>query len=220
MDTQIQVNGQPVSAVLAVPESGSGPGVLVLHAWWGLNTYFRDLCEQLAAQGYLVLAPDLYTGRVAATIEQAEEYLNATDPQQIGDTVMAARDFLLAHPACESKTLGVIGFSMGAAWSLVAAAREPQKIGAVVLFYGAYEVEFDKVSAPVLGHFSPEDEWEPYDQIQALEGTMRQAGINVNFHSYPGQKHWFAETNRPEYDPESARLAWQRTFEFLREHVK
>jgi len=215
----ISVNDHPVHAYLALPPEGSGPGILVLHAWWGLKPFFRQLCDRLAEQGFVALAPDLRDGQIAETIDQAQALLTASDAQAVGDTVIAARDFLRAHASVRGEKIGVIGFSMGAGWAMIAAGHQPDQVGATVLFYGAEEVDFGKLTSKVQGHFSPDDEWEPFDQIQALELEMKAAGVDVMFYSYPGTKHWFVEDDRPEYDPIAARLAWERAFEFLRENL-
>jgi carboxymethylenebutenolidase len=218
MEIQLQVNGKPVKAVLALPAGGKGPGLLVLHAWWGLNSFFKRLCERLAEQGYVVLAPDLNEGQIAQSVEAATELMERRDNQIMHATVMAAKDFLLAHPACTSPKLGVIGFSMGAAWALVVASEASEQVATIVLFYGTYLFDFSKIHSKVLGHFSDVDEWEPIEGIQALEKAMQTAGLDVSIHFYPGRRHWFMEDDRPEYDPEAANLAWERTIDFLKDN--
>jgi carboxymethylenebutenolidase len=215
----IDVNGRAVNGHLALPPDGSGPGLLVLHAWWGLNPFFQQLCDRLAEQGFVVLAPDMHEGQVATTRDEAQALVNASDEQRVGDIAMAGRDFLRAHAAVRGERIGVIGFSFGAAWAMVVAAKDPDQVGATVLFYGTYPIDFSAVTSKVLGHFSPEDEWEPYDQIQAWERDLKASGVDVTFHFYPGTKHWFVEEDRPEYDAAAARLAWERTFAFLRENL-
>jgi carboxymethylenebutenolidase len=215
----LNVNDHPVHAYLALPPDGSGPGILVLHAWWGLNAFFQQLCDRLAEQGFVVVAPDLHDGQVAKTREEAQALVNASDEQRVGDIAMAARDFLRAQAAVRGDRIGVIGFSFGAAWAMVVAAQAPDQVGATVLFYGTYPIDFSAVTSKVLGHFSPEDEWEPYDQIQAWERDLKASGVDVTFHFYPGTKHWFVEEDRPEYDAAAARLAWERTYASLRENL-
>ncbi|PKN95162.1 MAG: dienelactone hydrolase family protein [Chloroflexi bacterium HGW-Chloroflexi-6] len=219
MDIQIQVNDQPVSAFLALPASGTGPGLLVLHAWWGLKPFIKQLCERLAGQGFVALAPDLYNGPTANTIDEAKALTESADWQRVGDTVMAAKDYLLAHPANTTQKIGVMGFSMGAYWTLVAATRAPQQVAAAVVFYGIGEGDWGKMQAKFLGHFSDVDEWEPLEGIQAMEKDMRAAGADATFDFYPGLAHWFFESDRPEYDPAAAELAWQRTVSFLRDNL-
>jgi carboxymethylenebutenolidase len=216
-EIQLDVNDRKVDAYLASPENG-GPGVLVLHAWWGLKPFFKELCDRLAEQGYVVLAPDLFAGRIAKTIDEAKELAQNSDSQVVGDTVMAAKDHLLG---LTQNKIGVLGFSFGAAWALVAAAYDPGKIAGTVLFYGAYpDMDFNKVKSKVLGHFCEVDEWEPIEGVREMEANMKAADVDVTLHFYPKVGHWFMESDRPEYDPASARLAWDRTFEFFNSSLR
>ena len=215
-DLTLNVSGQSVKAYLAAPENG-GPGVLVLHAWWGLNPFFKSLCDRLAKQGFTALAPDLFQGQIAETIEAAEALVKNSNDQVVGDAVMAAKDHLLAHG---KDKISVLGFSFGAAWSLIAAAQDPGAIAATVLFYGVYEVDFSKVKSKVLGHFGERDEMEPLEGAKEMETAMRAAGLDVTLYTYPGASHWFIEADRPEYDPTAANLAWERTFEFLNKTLR
>ena len=215
-EIKLDVDGQPVNAYLAAPENG-GPGVLVLHAWWGLKPFFKQICDRLAEQGFVALAPDMRNGQIAETIESAKELMEKSDNQAIGDIVMTAKNYLLAHSVGEK--IGVVGFSMGAAWSLVVAGYDPDKIAATVLFYGIGETEFSKVKSKVLGHFSDNDEWEPMDGVRWLEQSLKDASVDSTFHVYPGVAHWFVEEDRPEYDSKVAQLAWERTFEFLKSNL-
>ena len=212
-EIKLDVNGQPVNAYLAAPKDG-GPGVLVLHAWWGLKPFFKELCDRLAEEGFTALAPDLRNGQIAETIEAAKELMQKSDGLFVGDIVMAAKDHLLTYS--KSGKIGVIGFSMGAAWSLVVAMEDPDKVAATVLFYGADGVDFTKVKSKILGHYSDNDEWEPMDGVRAMEQSMKDAGVDATLHIYPKVGHWFVESDRPEYDSAAASLAWDRTFEFLR----
>ena len=215
-EIKLDVNGQPVNAYLATPENG-GPGVLVLHAWWGLKPFFKQVCDRLAEQGFVALAPDMRNGQIAETIEAAKELMEKSDNQLIGDVVMAAKDYLLAHS--EGEKIGVVGFSMGAAWALVVAGYDPDKIAATVLFYGIGEADFGKVKSKVQGHFSDNDEWEPMEGVRWLEQSLQDANVDKTFYIYPAVAHWFVEDDRPEYDSAAAQLAWDRTFEFLKKNL-
>ena len=214
-EIELDVNGKPVNAYLAAPTAG-GPGVLVLHAWWGLKPFFKQLCDRLAEQGFVALAPDLREGQIAETIEAAKELMQKSDGEFVGDIVMAAKDHLLT---LTKNKIGVMGFSMGAAWSLVVAAHDPDNIAATVLFYGAEGVDFGKVKSKILGHFSESDEWEPIDGVRALEADMKAAQVDATLHFYPNVDHWFVESDRPEYDASAASLAWERTFDFLKKNL-
>jgi carboxymethylenebutenolidase len=136
-----------------------------------------------------------------------------SDNQVVGETVMAAKDYLLS---LTKNKIGVLGFSFGAAWALIATTYDPDKIVATVLFYGAYSVDFIKTKSKVLGHFCEVDEWEPIEGVREMEANMKAANVNVTLHFYPKVSHWFFESDRPEYDPASAQLAWDRTIEFLK----
>ena len=214
-DIQLTFNSKTAAAYVAEPEQG-GPGVLLLHAWWGLKPFFKQTCDRLAGQGFVVLAPDLRQGRIATTVKAAEELMEHSDRQLTGEIVVAARDHLIQMPERRGERIGVIGFSMGGGWALMLAANAPEQVGATVLFYGSGDEDFSKVRGGVLGHFSDVDEWEPYADIQLLEKKMRAAGVDVTFHTYPGRAHWFVEEDRPEYDAEAAGQAWDRTFKFLK----
>jgi carboxymethylenebutenolidase len=211
-EIKIDVNGKKVNAYLAAPEKG-GLGVLVLHAWWGLNSFFKQLCDRLAEQGYTAFAPDLLNGELAETVDAAKEMMERRDEQLVGDVAMAAKDHLAS---LTKNKIGVMGFSMGAAWALVIASDDPDTIAATVLFYGNYVFDFSNIKSKILGHFAEVDEWEPLEGVKELEQGMREAGVEAAIHIYPGVAHWFVEEDRPEYDSSAAALAWERTFEFLR----
>lgn len=213
-EIQLDVNGKKVSAYLAAPEK-SGPGVLVLHAWWGLKPFFKEVCDRLAEQGFTALAPDYYRGRIAATIDEAKAMLEQRDDELMGDTIKAAHDHLAA---LTKQPLGAIGFSMGASWALLVAANESD-VAATVMFYGAGEAKYSQVKAKILGHFSDVDEWESLEWVRKMEADMKSAGVDVTLHIYPGVAHWFVESDRPEYDSAAAQLAWDRTFEFLKQNL-
>jgi len=214
----LKVGGKNAMAYLAEPENG-GPGILVLHAWWGLKPFFKQVCDQLAEHGYIALAPDLYQGNIAHTIDEAKTF-HAEFEQRgfelMSDTVKAAKNTLSG--LCTGKPIGVMGFSMGAAWSVIVAAKEPD-VSTVILFYGAYAPDLSQMKAKVLGHYAEVDEWEPLDGAKAMEKDMQAAGVDVTLHIYPGVHHWFMEDDRPEYDPTAASLAWGRTFDFLKKNL-
>ncbi|MBK7449762.1 MAG: dienelactone hydrolase family protein [Anaerolineales bacterium] len=209
-EIELTVNDKKVKAYLA---DGSGPGILLLHAWWGLKPFFKQVCDRIAEQGFTVLAPDLRDGQIAKTIDEAKALMEKSDSQLIGDTVFTAKDYLQTRVKGK---LGVIGFSMGAAWSLIAAAYKPAEFGAVVLFYGNEGVDYGKITAKVMGHFCEVDEWEPTEFVDNTFAEFAKAGVDATRHTYPGTAHWFVEEDRPEYNPAAAQLAWKRTFEFLK----
>lgn len=216
-EIKIVVNAKPLSAYLASPTDG-GPGLLVLPSWWGLKPFFKQVCEQLAEQGYTALGLDYYQGRVGNTIDEAkalqEEVEN--DFEGMAAMVKSAKDHLASFQT--GKPLGILGFSMGTDWAVITAANEAD-IAATILFYGGWSPDFSKMRSKVLGHYAETDEWFPFDKAREMGQKMKTAGVDVTLHYYPGTAHWFMEEDRPEYDPAAAKLAWDRTFEFLKENL-
>jgi carboxymethylenebutenolidase len=202
---------------LASPEAGKGPGVLVLHAWWGLNPFFKEMCHRLAREGFVAFAPDLYHGQLATTIAEAERLSNKLDHNQAEADISNAVTYLQSLPSVTSPTLAVIGFSLGAFFALDLSCRQPQDIRAVILFYGTRPGDYSSAQAAYLGHFAESDEFEPASEVKQLEESLRSAGRLVTLHTYPGTGHWFFENDRVDaYNAQAARLAWQRSVEFLR----
>jgi carboxymethylenebutenolidase len=201
---------------LALPAGGSGPGVLVLHAWWGLNAVFTTLCDQLSQEGFVAFAPDLNNGQIATTVAEAQALMEARDWEGTALAAFGGLHALRTHTAVAAGPLSAIGFSMGAAWVLELAQAQPEAISTAVLFYGTYSVDFSKTEARFQGHFAEVDEWEPLEGVQQMEADMRATGRAVDFHIYPGVSHWFFEPDRPEYNAAAADLSWQRTLAFLK----
>jgi carboxymethylenebutenolidase len=215
------VNGRTGSAYLALPERGEGPGVLVFHAWWGLTDFFKQFSDRLADQGFVALAPDLYHGRTAATVEQAEALMAARDFDADVKEVQAAVDFLRRHPAVRGEQIGAVGFSAGGAWTLLlATSLRPESVSAAVTFYGLGDGDYANARADFLGHFAEQDDYESLEDARQVEAEIRAAGRPVEFHVYPGTGHWFFESDRPDaYNAAAASLAWERTVRFLRERL-
>lgn len=214
MNIQLQIKDKQANAYFA---NGGGAGVLVLHAWWGLKPFFKEFCDRLAKEGFTVLAPDMRDGEVANTIDEAKALMEKSDGQLVGDTVMAAKDYL--RGMVKGK-IGVVGFSMGGAWALILASSKADEVAATVLFYGNEDVDVSKIRSKVMGHFSDNDEWEPKEWVDKKFGQMKEAGVDYTLHIYPGVAHWFFESDRPEYDSAAAQLAWDRTVEFLKSNLK
>jgi carboxymethylenebutenolidase len=204
---------------LALPPTGKGPGVLVLHAWWGLNDTFKAFSTRLAGEGFVVFAPDLYHGKVAKTIPEAESIMQTLDTNFLQAKAEIAQAALYLGEQVEdaSRGLAVVGFSMGAFYALDLAAADPEHIRSVVLFYGTGGGDFSTSKADFLGHFAGGDVFEPKANIDALEASLKSAGRQVTFHRYPATGHWFFEPDRPDaYNEPAASLAWERTLAFLK----
>lgn len=218
--TDSQPNG-----FLAVPPAGKGPGVLVLHAWWGLNETIKNFCNRLADAGFVAFAPDLYHGQVADTIADAEILSRALDANylQAKEQVAEAAKFLRQTTTWQERTgesergLAVIGFSLGASYALAISNDAPESIRAVVVFYGTWVDDLSNARASYLGHFAENDEFEPQSSVDKLEEYLKGLGHPVTFYIYPGIGHWFFEPDRTDaYDETAATLAWERTLKFLK----
>lgn len=205
------------SGYLAVPPGGKGPGVLVLHAWWGLNGFFRELCERLAREGFVAYAPDLYHGKTADTVEDAERLRAKLNRKQAPLEIAAASEHLLGLRAEQGRTHAVIGFSLGAYYALGLSVERPQAVRAVVAFYGTRRQDYAAAQGSYLGHFAEHDPYVSASGLKDLEKSLRKAARPATLYTYPGTGHWFFERDRADaYNAAAAELAWQRTLESFR----
>ncbi|HEY5982321.1 MAG TPA: alpha/beta fold hydrolase [Anaerolineales bacterium] len=203
----------------ASPPEGKGPGVLVLHAWWGLNDTIKAFCSRVARSGFSVFAPDLYHGKIAETIPEAEALVKLLNKnEQLARSEIEDAALYLAVRSGHLDNLAIVGFSLGAYYALEHSTSDPDHIRAVVVYYGTGGgMDFKKSRAAYLGHFAENDPFEPRAGVDELEQTIQKAGRPVTFHHYPGTGHWFAEPDRTDaYNKAAAELAWDRTLEFLR----
>ncbi len=206
-------------AFLIDPPGGeSGPGVLLLHSWWGLNDWVRDFARRLAGEGFTVLAPDLLNGATPATAEEAEAALGEISPDELSGLVMSSAHTLRAASADANAPIAVVGLSMGASMALWLSARLPHEVAATVVFYGAQSIDFDEASAVFQGHYAEDDHMVTEEDRVVTESFIRLGENETDFHLYPGTKHWFFEAG-DNYDEEAAELAWTRTREFLGSHL-
>jgi len=204
------------TAYLVRPESGTGPGVLVLHAWWGLTPFFKGVCDQLADEGFVALAPDLLGGRQPETAAEAELELAEVDPNESAALILSSTVALRSQTDDPDGPIAVIGFSMGASWALWLGTRQPDSVRSIVVYYGAQDMDFVDLRAPVLGHFAESDDFVSDDDLAFMEAQLRLLDKDVEFVRYPGTGHWFAESDREAHDEKAAEAAWDRTLEFLR----
>lgn len=204
---------------LAMPPSGKGSAVLVLHAWWGLNHTLKAFCTRLAEAGFVAFAPDLYHGKVTDQIAEAETLGAALDGNvnQARVEIAGATTFLKERAGSATSSVAVIGFSLGAYYALELSITAPETVRSVVIFYGTGPGDFSNSKAAYLGHFAENDEFEPPSNVDSLEETLRSAGRPVTFYTYPDTGHWFFEPDRAQaYHQAAASLAWDRTLAFLR----
>ena len=204
------------------PGEKSAPGIVVVHEWWGLNDQIRDVAKRLAQQGYVVIVPDLYHGKVAGDPDNAHILMRGIDDGEAMSTLRAAADWLAADPRTAKRRRGVIGFCMGGGLALQDAIDSPTLSGAVV-FYGSPESRPDRIEAlkvPLLAHYGAEDQGIDVARVQAFDRTLHAAGKDAEIDVYNDAGHAFMNDQQPSYRPDAARLAWARTLDFLQKHLK
>jgi carboxymethylenebutenolidase len=213
---RLESSAGDANAYLAPAQPSPGPPVLLLHPWWGLNQTIRDLADRLAGDGFTVMAPDMFEGRILTTVGDAEanvKSLTPADGERIRAHTLAALDHLLASPDVRGQRAAIIGLSFGAMEGTEVAGQRPE-IAALVMFYsGIFEAP---EGIPYLGHFAEDDEFDDSAQVPDLRRTLRDGSAA---HVYPGTKHWFIEGDRPEFDRDATELAYRRTVAFLRQQL-
>jgi carboxymethylenebutenolidase len=180
-------------------------GVLVLHAWWGLNDDVLAATDRLQDAGLTARHVDFYAGARATTIDEADRLSSGLDHEVARRHIENA-----AADLGDGAPVFLWGYSLGGSLALRIAATMPRLVAGVVTFYGSIGVTEPKaLSTPVIGHFAEHDDFVEADEIAAL----RDAGATT--HAYPGTRHWFAEPSRPEYVPAAAGLTFDRSLEFV-----
>jgi carboxymethylenebutenolidase len=223
-DVEFQANGGTAPGYLAVPESGGGPGTIVLQEWWGLEEHIKDVCDRFAAEGFFALAPDLYRGETTDQPDEAEQKMMAMSMERAEADMRGAVDFLAGQDGYQGEGVGSVGFCLGGGLSVWAATLNP-KVRAAVTFYYVMphgKPDFSKIAGPVQGHFGTADDFVGVDDAKALESEIADAsGRPVEFHFYEGDGHaFFNDTNRlGTYDADAAQQAWSRTIGFLRSNL-
>jgi len=197
------------------PGKVAGPGVLLLHSWWGLNESTRSLARRIAAEGFTVLAPDLFDGVEPTTEAEGEAVLAALEPNQMSGLVMSSAHALRVASEEQTKPISVLGFSMGGSLALWLSARLPGSVDSVITFYGAQSIDYDDALAAYQGHFGDADHMIDEEERVVTESFIRLGEKHTNFYTYEGAGHWFFEEGSPNYDRDAAEMAWERTLEFL-----
>jgi len=218
-------NGVDGRGYLAVPESGSGPGIVVIQEWWGLNDQIKAVCDTYAQAGFVALAPDLYRGKLTTEPDEAGKLVMSLNLERAGKDMGGAIDALRDHPAVTSKGVGVTGYCVGGGLALLLATQRPDAVVAVAPYYGLIpwpvQPDYSKLQATVQGHYAEHDEYSSPEKVRAFEAELKGLGKQVEFFIYPGTKHAFCNHHRPEvYNEQAATEAWLRTVEFFRTYVK
>jgi carboxymethylenebutenolidase len=220
-------DGKDVAGYLAEPmQSGAAPGMVVIQEWWGLNDQIKGVADRLATAGYRALVPDLYRGKVTVEAKEAEHLMtNLNFGDAAGQDIRGA----VRHLKAVSAKVGVTGFCLGGALTLLSAVNVPEA-DAAVCWYGYPPLEYidaTRITIPLLGHFATDDVPFPIAKVDELETKLRAAKVRFEFHRYQA-KHAFANETQvgakklpvTEYHPQAAELAWKRTMEFLAKSLR
>ena len=216
-------NGTVASGYLVTPQAGSGPGILVIQEWWGLDSGIKEMADRLGAAGFVALAPDLYHGELAehTEMDKAGRLMQTLPPDRAGRDMSGAVDYLSAHPSVTSKSIGVVGFCMGGMLAFLIAANRPDKVAALVPFYGfpqgETEPDWSKLSASVSGHMAENDSFFPPAAARALETKLRGMGKDVTLTVHPGTGHAFMAPHNAlgTLNAELAAQIWPKVVSFL-----
>lgn len=219
-------DGQALKGYLAEPsDKSNAPGVVVIQEWWGLDEEVKAVADRLAKAGYRALVPDLYRGKLALEANEAEHLMGDLNfGDAAGQDIRGAVQYL---KSTGSAKVAVTGFCMGGALTILAACNVPELDGSIV-WYGNPPLEYVNAGAitkPMLGHWALHDEFFPIAGVDQLEGKLKEAGVNYEFHRYDTQ-HAFANPKSEtrglpplKYNAEAAKLAWERTLNFLQKYI-
>jgi carboxymethylenebutenolidase len=217
-EIEFSSNGDQVRGYLATPV-GRGPGLIVIQEWWGLVDHIRDVCDRLAREGFVALAPDLYRGEATSDPDEAGRLMMGLEISRAARDLDGAVEALRRQDAVDGSRVGAVGFCMGGQLALYAATRNP-RVGAVVDFYGIHPqvtLDLSGLEAPVLGIFAERDGFVSPDAARKLEAELRAAGKRASFQIYEGVDHAFFNDTRPDvYDADAAARAWADTIAFFR----
>lgn len=212
---------EDVSGYLAKPATpGDYPGVVMVHEWWGLNDNVKEMADNLASHGYVVLAVDLYDGEVATTSDQARQLISTFDSEQGIQNMNSAVSLLIDDYSVDK--IGSIGWCFGGGQSLNLALNNSD-VDATVIYYGSLAVDPERLSAiqwPVLGIFAGLDKGIPSETVIAFESALNKLGVENQIYIYDGVDHGFANPSGERYAPEESKDAWAKTISFLESILK
>jgi carboxymethylenebutenolidase len=225
---EFRSNGNAASGYLVKPSGGSGPGVLVIQEWWGLDSGIKEMADRLGAAGFVALVPDLYHGELAGhdEMDKAAQLMQSLPADRAGRDMSGAVDYLSSHSAVTSNGIGVVGFCMGGLLAFMIATNRPDKVKAVVPFYGfpqgATEPDWSKLTAPISGHMAEHDDFFPPEAARALEAKLRAMGKNVTLTVHPGTGHAFMAPHNAlgTLNATLAAQIWPEVVSFLQENVR
>jgi carboxymethylenebutenolidase len=212
---------ETIGAYLSLPAKPARGALVVVHEWWGLNDWAKQVANRFAAQGYVAIAPDLYRGQVATEAELAHELSRGLPPERAVRDIRAARAYLDTLRQAAGRRGGIIGFCMGGGLAL-RAALDSADVQATVICYGSVvsdPAQLRTIRGPVLGIFGADDRGIGLDQTTGLENGLRQAGNAGAVRVFKGVGHAFLNEGRDGYKPDVARRAWDEIDAFLAKNV-
>jgi len=194
------------------------PAIILIHEWWGLDDNVKTAADRLAAEGYIVLAVDLFAGRTAEDVSDARTLmLEVVENQALASAnIQQAVDFVA--DTAGAPAVAAMGWGLGGSWALNAAILAPDDLDAAVTFYGQVSDDADRlaaVSVPMLGFFAENDRGVAAADVRAFGDVMSSIGKDVEIVMYPDAGHGFANPDNRNYDPELAEQSWQQTLEFF-----
>lgn len=198
------------------------PAVIVVHEWWGLNDTVQAMADRLAAEGYIVLAVDLFGGKVATSVNEARELTIEVveDRERAEENIRQAYQFV--DTVAEAPTVGSLGWGFGGGWALNTAMLFPEELDATVIYYGqvpADDEELRPLAMPILGFFGDKDRSTPVSSVQAFEDALTRLRKTFAVHVYPNVEEAFVDPGAGTYDAEAAEDAWLKTLEFFAENL-
>jgi carboxymethylenebutenolidase len=212
-------DGKDCSAYYVKPSAGErAPGVVVIQEWWGLNDQIKGVADRLANIGYRALVPDLYRGKVTVEAAEAGHLMNTLN---FADAATQDIRGAVQHLKKTSPKVGVVGFCMGGALAVLSAVFV-KELDAASSWYGfppEGAADVTNISIPIQLHFAEQDQFFTPDQARALEAKLKQAKVNWETYWY-NANHAFGNETGPSYNPDAAKLAWQRTVDFFAKHLK
>lgn len=212
-------NGGTAPGYLARPESGTGPGLVVIQEWWGLNDHIKDVADRFAAAGFVALAPDLYHGKVIDEPDEAGKEMMALDLGRAARDLSGAVDLLRTESGQEK--IGVTGFCMGGGLTLTLACQRPDAVAVAVPWYGVIpwegaQPDWSALEGTIVAHIAENDGFFGPEAAAELDATLQGLGKDATFHVYNNGEHAFFNDTSPEvYSADHAAVAWQRTLDAL-----
>jgi len=211
-------------AVLDAPSTaGKHPAIIVIQEWWGVDQWIEQNVAHSATNGYVAIAPDLYRGKVAKTMDEAHELSRGLPQDRAMADLKGAFTFLASRSDVDPARIGIIGWCMGGGYALDLALAEP-RAAALVINYGHLMTNPDSIASltpPILGNFGANDGGIPPKDVQAFEQALVKAGKRADVKIYANAGHAFMNPNNKKgYVKEDADDAWKRIDAFLAKALK